>query len=167
MSSNVTAINTKKPVAKRAPRKKAAVKAKPIAVVTNERNRARATWILGFVVPLMSLALSNMFGEFWIKGNFYIAGVAGLGVLTILSVSMRHLVASITDISGTPKKLSWALAVAFDSGIVLSEVALTFVADMSILTKIVCVLVLLGATLISSLLNVWAFQLERKEKRAK
>lgn len=168
MSANLKAV-TDKPARRKPGRPKGSTnknpRKTPIASILSDRNRARATWLLGFVVPFMSLALSNMFGAFF-SINPIIAGCCAIGVITILSVSLPHLVTSIMDISGTPKRLAWALAIAFDSGIVLAEVALTFVAEMPLLTRGICIAILVGATTISGLLNVWAFQLERKGKHA-
>jgi hypothetical protein len=113
MSSNTIALAkpSKKTPRKRAPR---------AAVVRNTFDRWLTLTMAAFI-PLMSLVTSRFAGVLYIDEHVELAGLAAVITLTVLSVSLPHLAHAIRLVTTSSKRVSWALAIAFDAGIVLAE----------------------------------------------
>lgn len=125
---------------------------RPVTASLKVRVRFVATVVLGVVLPLLSLGLSNTGGEKLQAGQYGLAGFALVLMGSVLAVSLSHLAWAVRDITGSPSWASWLLAVAFDCCIILGE--LNHVANgWSIITAAMMVVVC-G---LSMFLNVWAF----------
>ncbi len=116
-----------------------------------------ALWVttgMGVGIPALTLSLTTVAGALATKGHGALSG-AVLGVTaTVLTVSLTHLAWAIGDITRSSKWASWALAIAVDLSIVLSEavhVSAPGVCD-TLSTS-----VMVAVTAASMALNVWAF----------
>jgi hypothetical protein len=107
----------------------------------------------GFI-PLLSLTLSRVAGVLFSEGSFALAAFAGVISVTVLSVSLPHLAHAIGLITQSSRRVSWALAIAFDLGIVLAE--MVHVNGTPGLTE-VAVIMLFALSLMSAVLNGIAF----------
>lgn len=113
------------------------------------------TIVMGVAIPLLSLSLSTVAGTLARTGHTTLA-LGGLALCaTVLAVSLSHLAWSVSDITKSGVKASWALAVATDLTIVLCESVHVFAEDAGIGTLVTAMMV--SVTLASMALNVWAF----------
>jgi hypothetical protein len=130
---------------------------RPVPASLKIRVRFVATVVLGIVLPLLSLGLSDTGGEKLLSRQYGLASFSLLLMGSVLTVSLSHLAWAVRDITGSPVWASWLLAVAFDCCIILGE--LNHVANgWSVITAAMMVVVC-G---LSMFLNVWAF-LQHKE----
>lgn len=109
---------------------------------------------MGVGIPGLTLALTTVAGGLAMAGHGVLAasmvGVCG----TVLAVSLSHLAWAIQDITKSPVWASWALAIAVDLSVVLSEASHVF-ADGVCAGLVQGIMV--AVTLASMALNVWAF----------
>lgn len=105
-------------------------------------------------IPGLSLTLSRVAGVLFSEGYVPLAAFAALITVTVLSVSLPHLAHAVRLITQSSNRVSWALAITFDLGIVLSE--LTHVAGPASLNSI-AVLMLVALSVMSAVLNSIAF----------
>jgi hypothetical protein len=117
-------------------------------------NRARVaiTVGMGCGVPCLSLALSSIGGRLCADGH----GVLGTGSLglccLVLSVSLSHLAWAVRDITRSAWWQSWCLAGAIDLSLVLGELAGVCGYESWVVGA-----VMVAVTLVSAVLNCWAF----------
>jgi hypothetical protein len=113
------------------------------------------TIIIGVGIPLLSLALAKLAGTLAAAQMYALSLLAFALMIAVLSVSLKHLAWSITDITRSPPKASWAMAISLDLSLVLCELihvyANTLGLDMVANAVMICV------ALTSMALNVWAF----------
>jgi hypothetical protein len=107
----------------------------------------------GFI-PLLSLTLSRVTGVLFTDGKFELSAFAAVITITVLSVSLPHLAHAIALITQSGRRVSWALAVAFDLGIVLAE--MVHVSGTAGLTE-VSIIMLVALSVMSGVLNGIAF----------
>lgn len=113
------------------------------------------TLTMAAFIPLMSLTTSRLSGVLYLDGAIELSGLASVITLTVLSVSLPHLSHAIRLVTNSSRRVSWALAVAFDAGIVLAE--LVEVAGSDSLRGVAwSMLVALGV--MSAILNAIAFR---------
>lgn len=124
--------------------------AKPM--VTASRMRRAITVGLGCGIPAFSLSLSSIGGRLVMEGHRTLGGAA-LGLcVAVLAVSLSHLAWAIRDITGSSRWQSWCLALAVDVSLVLGELATVSGFSLWVVPTVMC-----GVTLVSALLNCWAF----------
>jgi hypothetical protein len=116
-------------------------------------DRGLTLTMAGFI-PLLSLTLSRVTGTLFADNRFGLATFAAVITTTVLSVSLPHLSHAIGLITQSSKRVSWALAIAFDLGIVLAE--MVHVAGSASLTE-VAVIILFALSVMSAVLNYIAF----------
>jgi cation transport ATPase len=107
----------------------------------------------GFI-PLLSLTLSRVTGVLFSNDQAPLAAFAAVITVTVLSVSLPHLAHAINLITQSGRRVSWALAVAFDLGIVLAE--MVHVSGPTSLTA-VSIIMLAALSIMSAVLNGIAF----------
>lgn len=115
--------------------------------------RGLTVTMAGFI-PLLSLTLSRIAGVLFSDGNTELAAFAAVITVTVLSVSLPHLAHAIGLITQSSRRVSWALAVAFDLGIVLAE--MVHVSGTAGLTEVALIL-LVALSVMSGVLNCIAF----------
>jgi len=89
--------------------------------VKQSRFERTLTYIMAGFIPALSLTLARVAGLLHVGEFPYLSGFAAFIAITVLSVSLPHLAHAVKLITCSSKRVSWALAVAFDCGIVLSE----------------------------------------------
>ncbi len=116
------------------------------------RLRTALTVGMGCGIPALSLSLSSTGGALLASGHTTL-GVTCLGLCaTVLAVSLSHLASAIRSITHSLPWQAWALAVAVDVTLVTCE-----------LTRVngfeawLVPVIMLGVTLASMILNVYAF----------
>jgi len=127
-------------------------KARKPASKTVSRARQVITVTLGCGIPCLSLALSSIGGRLLAEGHSVLGVAALLLCATVLSVSLSHLAAAIGDITRSQLWQSWCLAGAIDLSLVLGELA-----GVSGFQCCIVAIVMVSVTLVSALLNCWAF----------
>lgn len=105
-------------------------------------------------IPLLSLTLSRVAGTLFSDGKLELAAFASVITVTVLSVSLPHLAHAIALITQSGRRVSWALAIAFDLGIVLAE--MVHVSGTAGLTE-VAIIMLVALSVMSAVLNGIAF----------
>jgi hypothetical protein len=122
---------------------------------TARRCKVALTAAMGCGIRLLSVALSTVSGTLARCGHGALA-LAALGLTCcVLAVSLSHLAWAVRDITGSPLWASWALAVAFDVTLVLSESVHVYAQDAGLGLLVSAVMVAVCGA--SMLLNVWAF----------
>lgn len=149
MSSNTLTVARTKP-AKKSPRKRT-----PRAVVARTNFDRWLTLTMAAFIPLMSLTTSRLAGVLYLDDSVELSALASVITLTVLSVSLPHLAHAIRLVTTSSKRVSWALAVAFDAGIVLAE--LVEVAGSPSLRGVAWAM-LLALGVMSAVLNAIAFR---------
>jgi hypothetical protein len=123
--------------------------------LTAQRCKVALTAAMGCGIPLLSVALSTVSGTLARCGHGALA-LAALGLTCcVLGVSLSHLAWAVRDITGSPLWASWALAIAFDVTLVLSESVHVYAEDAGLGLLVSAVMVAVCGA--SMLLNVWAF----------
>lgn len=112
------------------------------------------TMTMAGFIPLLSLTLSRVAGVLFSNDQFELAAFAAVITVTVLSVSLPHLAHAIALITQSGRRVAWALAVAFDLGIVLAE--MVHVSNTAGLTEVALVM-LAALSLMSAVLNGIAF----------
>jgi uncharacterized membrane protein len=113
--SSTTAVARPK-AAKKSPRKRT-----PRAVIARTNFDRWLTLTMAAFIPLMSLTTSRVAGVLYLDRSIELSALASVITLTVLSVSLPHLSHAIRLVTGSSRRVSWALAIAFDAGIVLAE----------------------------------------------
>lgn len=135
-------VGPRKPRAKRTAKREKAV----------SRARVGITVGMGCGVPGLSLALSSIGGRLLVEGHVGLgAGALGLCCL-VLAVSLSHLAWAVRDITRSAWWQSWCLAGAIDLSLVLGELA-----GVAGYESWVVAAVMVAVTLVSAVLNCWAF----------
>ena len=132
----------------------------PPAVFTLANCRIVLTVTMGAGIPLLSLALSTISGTLARSGEgIHLTIALASLVLTgcVLWVSLGHLAWAIQDITRSPKKASWALAIAFDLCLVLGETVLVYSGSCGDSIGWLVTAMMASVAIISMVLNVWAF----------
>ena len=125
-------------------------KGKP--AVTVSRARRWITVGLGAGIPCLSLALSSIGGRLVSEGHRAL-GVGALGLCcAVLAVSLSHLAWAVRDITGSSRWQSWCLAGAVDVSLVLGELAMVSGFSLWVVSA-----VMVAVTVVSAVLNCWAF----------
>ena len=138
-------------------RKGSKSKSRKLHVSASQVNSARRyiTISLGCGIPLLSLSLSNLGGN-WLQADSLGLNIVGGATLAlccaVLGVSLSHLAWAIEDITRSARWQSWALAVTLDMSIVVLE--LSGVCGYS---GFLCNMVMVAVTVASMALNCWAF----------
>jgi hypothetical protein len=130
-------------------------KVTPSAQPAANRIKTTATVIMGIVIPLLSLGLSNTGGTLARNDHTTLAGFAFALMGCVLAVSLSHLAWAIQDITRSPRWASWLLAVTFDLMLVLAELCHVSAEDVGVGTVVTLMMVVVAA--LSMFLNCWAF----------
>jgi hypothetical protein len=149
------------------PNNPAPTEAPTTPLLTAARVKVIATILIGVMLPLFSLWLSYVAGCQVQAGSWQGYALGAFAVCLMgccLAVSLNHLAWAIGDITRSPRKASWALAVAFDLILVLGE--LCHVAGPSAADVGASATVAMGAVCcLSQFLNCWAFLFQKNHPR--
>lgn len=115
------------------------------------------TYTMSGVIPLFTMVCARQAGAMFAEGNLILAIVASVLALTSLAVSLSHLARAISLITKTHIVASFALAVAFDGGIVLSELLHAFGDPRNVIMHALAWAMLGCLTGLSGVLNWYAF----------
>ncbi len=131
---------------------KPATQASKRPMVSVSQYRKPITIILGCGIPGASLFLSARAGVMLEAGSVVLGSASLLLCGVILAVSLSHLSGAIEDITGSSKWQSWAMALSVDASLILCELATVHGHG-----GFAVVAFMIAVTVISALLNVWAF----------
>lgn len=136
-----------------------------ISTTTTAQRRLALTVILGFFVPLFSLALSHCGGVLLEDyGRTAEAPSLALGVFAlcltcvILAVSLDHLRWAIQNVTRSPHWQALALAVCCDLGIIFTELACVYAHGAGI--TVLLWMIKVSVTCLSIAFNCWAFTMQ-------
>lgn len=124
--------------------------------LTQRRFRRWGTVAMAVMIPLFSMSCARFAGSLLAEGTYWLAVVAGGLAVTSLVVSLAHLTEAIELITGSARRPALALAIAFDGGVILSE--LTHVVSKDGTLRVVALALLIALTLLSIALNWYAFK---------
>lgn len=158
---NDTKPSTKKtPKTKPASRKPTAAQMRKAELAEREKIQARfrrwGTIVLSVMIPLFSMSCARFAGSLLHDGTYWLAVLAGGLAVTSLVVSLSHLAEAIELITGSSTRPSRALALAFDGGVILSELTHAVSEDPTL--QWVAMALLIALTGLSMALNWYAFK---------
>lgn len=81
------------------------------------------TAVMSAVIPAFCTVFALVAGTCFEQGNHVLAVLGAIAVVLALTVSMPHLGHAIQLLTNSSERASWTLAIAFDMGVVLSEMA--------------------------------------------
>ena len=116
-------------------------------------------WItvgMGCGIPLLSLALSSIGGRLLLEGHYGLGASALVLCCTVLAVSLSHLAWAVQDITRSARWQSWCLAVAIDTSLVLGELAGVVGFHLWVVPAVMA-----SVTVVSAVLNCWAFSMHK------
>lgn len=151
MVNQVVSIATR--TRKKSPAKKAPPKRKGREVKQTRFERG-LTYTMAAFIPVMSLVIARSSGVLLTQGYPVLAGFGGFIAVMVLSVSLPHLAHAIGLVTASHQRVSWALAVAFDLGIVFAELTHSIGPDD---LRILTLGMLISLTSMSAVLNGIAF----------
>jgi hypothetical protein len=127
------------------------------------RVRTWATVAAGVGIPCLSVGLSHTAGTLAAEGHYGLSALAAVLMSSVLAVSLSHLAWAVRDITRSPRWAAWALAVACDLVLVLTE--LTAVAAPESPARPALLAMFVGVGLASAGLNCWAFLMNPRKPR--
>ncbi|MDY3554222.1 hypothetical protein R5W24_003341 [Gemmata sp. JC717] len=137
---------------RRSPKKK---KTATPARTAADRIKLSATLVMGIVIPLLSLGLSNA-GGMLARNDHNALAVLAFGLMgCVLTVSLSHLAWAVGDITKSPRWASWLLAITFDMVLVLAELCHVSAEAAGVGTVVATMMV--AVAMLSMFLNCWAF----------
>jgi hypothetical protein len=124
--------------------------------------RSMADWFrlvmtigLGTGIPMLSLAMSKIAGTLARDGMYLLALFALTLMMSVLGVSLAHVAWAVQHITRSTTRASWALAVALDLSLVLTELVHVYAGQLGLWA--VCYAVMGAVALVSMAANVYAF----------
>lgn len=128
--------------------------------VPSSRYRRWMTLAVGVAIPAGYLGVAQVGATAYQSGIGWLAGLAAVFALGLVTVSLPHGAAALRDITGTSARAAWALAAVIDGLLVVAEAARVTVAP-ELGLGVVCGTLIVGVSLFSAVFNVHAFRSQR------